>query len=230
MDKKIDKLLASVKALSDSQKQSQAELKARMDQLEREVPTSHEESTQRVVKRLKRARSHEFKRKGNEKQFDLNKEVKDHVEAASAHIAKLPREMQQHPSLVSATEELKEGTKVLHTRQKLIRLADRSEVGWAVVDTYESDELASDDEDAKRMKEATKVADQKDQKERKKKQVAAQKGVDPREAGGKARAQHCQCSQWAVAYQDSGRLDPASTAWRWDISKHIVPRETESIL
>ena len=44
-----------------------------------------------------------------------------------------------------------------------------------MVDTYESDELASDDKDAKRMKEAKKVADQKDQKERKKKQAAVQK-------------------------------------------------------
>ena len=70
MDKKIDKLLASVKALSDSQKQSQAELKARMDQLEREVTTSNEESTQQVVKRLKQARSHEFKRKGNEQKVN----------------------------------------------------------------------------------------------------------------------------------------------------------------
>ena len=168
MDEKLDELLRSVKALSDTQKQSQAELKDRMDQLEREVATSNEERTEWVVKRLKWARSQEFKRKSNEKQFDFNEEVKDRVEAASAHIAKLPKEMQEHPSLVSATEEVKEGMKALHTCQKLIRLADRSELGWAVVDVYESDELASDDEDAKRMKEARKVADQKDQKEKKK--------------------------------------------------------------
>ena len=90
--------------------------------------------------------------------------------------------MQRHPSLVSATEELKEGIKALHTRQKLIQLADHSELGWAVVDAYESDELVSDDEDAKRMKEAKKVANQKDQKERKKKQVAVQKRGRPVES------------------------------------------------
>ena len=76
----------------------------------------------------------------------------------------------------SATEELKEGIKALHTRQKLIRLADRSDLGWAVVDAYESDELASEDEDAKRMKEARRVADLKDQKEKKKKQAASRRG------------------------------------------------------
>ena len=46
MDEKLDELLRSVKALSDTQKQSQAELKDRMDQLEREVATSNEERTE----------------------------------------------------------------------------------------------------------------------------------------------------------------------------------------
>ena len=78
------------------------------------------------------------------------------------HIAKLSKETQEIPSLLSATEELQEGIKMLHTHQKLVRLADRSDLGWAVVNAYESDELASDDEDAKRMKEAKKDADQKD--------------------------------------------------------------------
>ena len=235
MDKKIDKLLTSTKALSDSQKQSQAELKDRMDQLEREVTTSNKESTQWVVKRLKRARSYEFKQKGDEKKFDFNEEVK---EDASAHIAKLPREMQEHPSLVSATEELKEGMKVLHTRQKLIWLADRSELGWAVVDAYESDELASDDEDAKRMKEAKKVVNQKDQKERKKKQVAVQKRGRPAVSGWwgppalpkQPVIGELNTANAANGQSDPGRLDPASTAWRSDISRHIVSRETESIL
>ena len=65
----------------------------------------------------------------------------------------------------------------------MIRLADRSDLGWAVVDAYESDELASDDEDAKRMKEARKVADLKDQKERKKKQAASRRGGRPISSG-----------------------------------------------
>lgn len=96
------------------------------------------------------------------------------IEAASAHIAKLLKETQEIPGLQSAMEELKEGMKMLHTWQKLICLADRSDLGWAVVDTYESDKLVFDDEDAKHMKEAKRVANQKEQKE-KRKQAASQR-------------------------------------------------------
>ena len=154
MEQKIDELLKSVQSLSQEQKKSQTKINQRLKQLEKDVSTNNDESTQRVVKRLKRARIYEFKRKGNEKQFEFNEDVIDCIEAATGHITKLPTEIQEVPGLNSATEELKEGIKALHTCQKLIRLADRSDLGWAVVDTYESDELASDDKDAKRMKEA----------------------------------------------------------------------------
>ena len=111
---------------------------------------------------------------GLEKQFEFNEEVKDWLEAASSHIAKLPKEMQEIPSLKSATEELREGIKALLTCQKLIWLADHSDLGWAAVNTYESDESVSDNEDAKHIKEAKKAANQKEQKE--KKQTASQRG------------------------------------------------------
>ena len=125
MEAKLDELLESVKSLAEEQKQNKTEMKSRLDQLEKDVSTNNEQNTQRVVKRLKRARAYEFRRKGNEKQFEFNDEVKDRLEAAVTHIAKLPKETQEIPSLVSATEELQEGIKALHTRQKLVRLADR---------------------------------------------------------------------------------------------------------
>ena len=174
MEAKLDELLESVKSLAGkSRTKNKTEMKSRLDQLEKDVSTNNEQNTQRVVKRLKRARAYEFRRKGNEKQFEFNDEVKDRLEAAATHITKLPKETQEIPSLLSATEELQEGIKALHTRQKLVQLADHSDLGWAVVNAYESDELASDDEDAKRMKEATKAADKKDQKV--KKQSASQR-------------------------------------------------------
>ena len=119
MEAKLDELLKSVQSLSDEQKQSQTVMKQRLDQLEKDVSAKNEETTERVVKRLKRAQTHEFKRKGNEKQFEFNEEVKDRMETASAHIAKLPKETQEIPGLKSAAEELKEGIQALHTRQTL---------------------------------------------------------------------------------------------------------------
>ena len=43
-------------------------------------------------------------------------------------------------------------------RQKLIRIADKSVYGWKVVDEYISDEMASDLEDEKHLKEAKEAA------------------------------------------------------------------------
>ena len=48
---------------------------------------------------------------------------------------------------------LEEGKKLLSERQKLIRMADRSEHGWATVEEYIEDELA-DSDDEKRIQRA----------------------------------------------------------------------------
>ena len=56
--------------------------------------------------------------------------------------------------LEAAKEELDKGAKQLVTRQKKIRMADRSDFSWATVEAYESDDLA----DEKRMEKVEKEA------------------------------------------------------------------------
>ena len=46
---------------------------------------------------------------------------------------------------------LDERTKLVCERQKLIRMADRSEHGWVTVEEYLEDELADNSDDEKRM-------------------------------------------------------------------------------
>ena len=53
---------------------------------------------------------------------------------------------------------LRESTDLISRRQKLIKFADRSEAGWAVVDEYVDDDLADDSEDEKRMEWAERMA------------------------------------------------------------------------
>ena len=68
-----------------------------------------------------------------------------------------------------STEQRKRCAKVwtLFPAQKLIKFADRSEAGWAVVDEYVDDELADDSEDEKRMERAERMAERKLAKRRK---------------------------------------------------------------
>ena len=68
---------------------------------------------------------------------------------------------QDMTTLQKAVEELKEGSKPLEFRQKLIQLVDQSNIGWDAVKEYETDELAADDDDVKRLKKEEKVAEQK---------------------------------------------------------------------
>ena len=56
---------------------------------------------------------------------------------------------------------------MIAAQQKRIKVADRSEFGWAMVDEYEQDQLAADEEDAKRLEKAEKSAGSKAAKRKK---------------------------------------------------------------
>lgn len=47
--------------------------------------------------------------------------------------------------------ELHKGSQEIAAGQKLIKVEERSELGWAVVKAYESEELAENSEDEKRF-------------------------------------------------------------------------------
>ena len=70
-----------------------------------------------------------------------------------------------------AKSHLEEGLKMIAERQKLIKLADRSEFGWVVVAEYTADELADNSDDEKKIEKSEKAAERKAAKRKK----AAQK-------------------------------------------------------
>ena len=83
--------------------------------------------------------------------------------------------------LARAIEDLEEGIKLLARRQKMIKFAHRSDSGWAVVEEYEDDALASNSEDEQNMQKAERAAERKVAKKRKLKESktreeAAKKG------------------------------------------------------
>ena len=177
-EEKLDALLRSVESLKRTQDHNQEAMSVKLSRLESDVKASQEDAAQQLAKKIRRERVPEFRKKGHERQFNFIEEVKERVETATDLLAKVKTDSDRDAAtLKAASEELEAGMKALIMRQNHIRMADRSELGWQVVEAYESDELASGDEDAKRIEKAEKAAEQKVERRRKK---AALKGARSR--------------------------------------------------
>ena len=94
------------------------------------------------TKKLRReAEASKLKKKGNLKQFLFNAELLDEVKSITEDL--------QTQDTDSANKTAKRTIKLIERRQKLIKLADKSEAGWLAVD-----ELAEDSADEKRIRKA----------------------------------------------------------------------------
>ena len=80
----------------------------------------------------------------------------------------------ESPDREQALNAAKTALVAIKKRKKLIKLADKSEAGWLAVQEYESDELADDSDDEKRIKKAQ------DKAGRMKKQLQQAKSKRPR--------------------------------------------------
>lgn len=94
-----------------------------------------------------------LKKKSNQIQYEKVAETLTHVNAGLELIKANNKE--------DAIRSLKEAVKCLEKRKKMIRLADKSELGWATVLEYESDSLASNSDDERKMRRAEVRAEQK---------------------------------------------------------------------
>ena len=92
------------------------------------------------------------RKKGHEQQYKYNEKVKTAVTEAKEAI--LARKQD------ACIAKLDEGIELIEGRQKLILMGDRSDFGWKTVGEYLDNELAENDEDAKKMKKAEKEAGQ----------------------------------------------------------------------
>ena len=91
-----------------------------------------------------------LKFQGNKDQFLFNSELQATVDEAANFLGL--RDVDK------AAEKVEDLRKSLRHRQKIIKLADKSEAGWLAVKEYEAEELASDSDDEKRIRKAQKRA------------------------------------------------------------------------
>ena len=163
-------------------------LQQMMSSFRAELRRDQEETVEKAAKRARLAKEITFRRKGNEKQYRFNELVQDklsvtalRIEEASTNAVALTPAVtpSSTPSptssaalgssmsgpLMSALQQAKaaveEGTALLKDRQKAIRLVDRSELGWAVVNEYGEDELAEDSDDEKKIAKAVATVERK---------------------------------------------------------------------
>ena len=154
----METILRGLDALKGAHDQVRHELTAKLDWLEKDVAAGQEETTQLVVKRIKREPAQpQFKRKGNEKQFIFNAQISDSVQTAVGLLDKIkPEQPQAAAILKTAKEQLEEGMQAITDRQKLIRFADRSQYGWGAVEEYLQEDIAKDEKEAKKWADAEK--------------------------------------------------------------------------
>ena len=125
---------------------------ARFDNFKKQFTAENSSSVEAAVKRARRDR-YVFQSKGNEQQFEHAESVLEKLEGA--------RDALSVNAISKAKTAIEEGIAVVSKRMKVIKVADKSQYGWATVQEYLSDELASDSEDEKRLFRSEKRAEKK---------------------------------------------------------------------
>ena len=103
------------------------------------------DTTQDLARKVKKSKN-TLKFKGNQVQFEVNVDIQDNSNSALKYI-----KCDRSEKVITLIEE---SLAVLIKRNKLIRIADKSEGVWRTIDEYLSDEVATDSEDERRIRAA----------------------------------------------------------------------------
>ena len=138
-----------------------------------EVRQGQEEAATKALKQVRHEKPYEFHHKGNEEQATFNSRVDETMAETLTELT----DAGTLPTLEQAQTALTKGRRLIEERQKLIKIADRSEYGWGVIAEYTADELADDSEDEKRIEKAERAAERRAVKRKRKRAELAQPKV-----------------------------------------------------
>ena len=113
--------------------------------MKQELSAEREAADEKLVKKIKLEKVLTFRKKGHEKQFHHNEEVQVKLSEASSTLDEWPAAVEKAKQL------LEEGEKIINECQKHIRIADRSDNGWVMVEEYVEDELSDNEDDEKHL-------------------------------------------------------------------------------
>ena len=147
---------------------SQLAVDTKLQQFREEIRRGQEEAATKAVKRARCEKPYTFRKRGNEEQATFNAKVEEALSQAESDLSSIPTAPTTSSAIQRVKESLQKGRSLIEERQKMIRLADRSDHGWGVVDEYTADDLADDSDDEKRIERVEKAAEKKAEKRRKK--------------------------------------------------------------
>ena len=111
------------------------DMQPKFNTLQEEITARQDNATERVVKKLKVDQGYTFKKEGHEHQFRFNVEIEERIVKAQTEAAKIKlARTKEARALETLQQELKEGIQLIALQQKHIKVADRSEFGWATVE------------------------------------------------------------------------------------------------
>ena len=168
-------------ALTTSQNTMMTEMRNLISQEVGRIHTLNEKLAENQLSKIEDTigESHKFKKRGNEEQFKHNNKVLMKLQEAESSMSGTISD----EKIVTCRTKISEGMTLIKHRQKLIKLADSTDSGWRLVQGYESNPLASDSEDEKRIFKAQARAERKIKAEKAKRKEST-KRFHPYSAGG----------------------------------------------
>ena len=140
-------------------------LSARFDIMEKSFGEKQSAISENQIFRLHSSAlgQYQFIRKSCEEQFHFNASIEDKFSDIDCSLSNLNAE-----SVERAKKNVAEGKSLIQQRQKELKLADSSELGWKVVSEYQSNPLASDSDDERKIYKAKVKAERKARKDQQK--------------------------------------------------------------